>query len=61
MQCNREDCNCYSDVDVYYKDGSSEALCSNHAWEADNVEQGIPQHGSDVVNVPIPAEGDGND
>ncbi len=48
----------YSDVDVYYEDGSYASLCSNHAWEATKDEskkviQGIPQHGSDNVNIPV--------
>jgi hypothetical protein len=48
----------YSDVDVYYDDGTSESLCSSHAWEATKsttkkVVQGVPQHGSDNVNQPV--------
>lgn len=47
--CCVVDCNNYSDLDVYYVNGSSKEMCSNHAGELafDNPEvmQVVPQHG----------------
>lgn len=49
--CDVPDCNRYSDIDVYFFDGTDASMCAEHAWLAENVEQGIPQHGSDEVNI----------
>lgn len=55
-ECEVDECNRYSDVDVYFNDGTSEARCSEHAWaisDNEDVIQCVPQHGSDKVNQPI--------
>lgn len=57
-RCNVDGCNCYSDVDVYFRDGTSTMMCSKHAGDAwllvgEVIDQVVPQHGCDNVNVPI--------
>ena len=49
--CDKEGCTRYSDIDLYYEDGSTKEMCADHAWREPNVKAGIPQHGSDNVNV----------
>lgn len=61
-KCSVDGCNCYPDFDVYYRDGTSTEMCSNHAGLMAsspiefNIEAVIPQHGSDTVNIPIEEE-----
>lgn len=54
--CDFDECTNYSDVDVYYDDGTSSDRCSKHAMSGDkSVVQVVPQHGSDEVNRPMPS------
>ncbi len=53
-KCEIKECRNYSDVDVYFDDGTSESLCSNHAalnWDSPKVDQVVPQHGGEC-NLP---------
>ena len=49
--CQRERCKNYSDVDVYFADGTSESVCAKHSFDRDigdnRVVQFVPQHGGD--------------
>lgn len=48
--CEKEGCNRFSDVDVYYENGSVKSMCAEHAWDEKNTIQLVPQHGSDNIN-----------
>lgn len=47
-KCDYRTCRYWSDVDVYFKDGSSSSLCGNHAsehWTDKEAIQMVLQHG----------------